>query len=394
MSEINSVAKELQSEWSHIKSEVFEKYNKELKENGELTAETKAMVEKADQRLDSLEDTINDLQAKSGLALGETAEQVERKGNDIITKMIRKGADSLTPDERSFYSQSVKALAPDSGPDGGFMLTPNYDLSIIKKIRELSPVRQAARVVSISSGNDYIMLRQNGDPASQQAGPRESVTDTTTPTYIQERIQVYERSASPAIAMQQLEDAAYDVEGDLMAQLEREFAVQEGADFIAGTGVNEPQGILTNSDVEVIDSGSDTAFDLDDLIDLQAELKIGYQGAWMWNKKTRAFIRKFAGNDTYHWEPSAGAGYPSTFLGDNYFLANDLVAPTSGAFSANDKPVLYGDFGVGYRIVDRVGMSVMRDPYRNRPFVEFYTRRRYGGKVVQPEAIKILRTAT
>lgn len=393
MSDINKVAETLQNEWSEVKTEVFDKYNNELKKYGEVSAETKEMAAKADSRLDALEDRIADLQAKSQLALGENGEgePAEKKERKLMEKMIRKGADSLTSDERGLMT---KSLSPDSGPDGGFMLTPNFDLDIIEKIREISPVRQAARVVSISAGNEFLMLRQNGDPASQDAGPRTSVTDTTTPTYIQERIQVFEQAASPAVAMQQLEDSAYDVEGDLMDQLSRQFAVTEGTQFISGTGVNEPEGILTNSDVSVLDSGSDTAFDLDDLIDLQAELKIGYNGGWMWNKKTRAYIRKFKGNDNYYWEPSAGEGYPSTFLGDPYFLAPDLVAPASGAFTQNDKPVVYGDFNVGYRIVDRIGMTMLRDPYRNRPFVEFYTRRRYGGKVVQPEAIKILRVTS
>lgn len=393
MSEVKHLAEELKNEWSHIKSEVFDKWNEEKEELGKVTAETKEMAEKADAKLDALEDRIADLQAKSNLALGSD-NAPEAKGSAIVEKMIRKGMESLSDEEKNFYNAEIKSLSPDSGPDGGFMLTPNYDLNIIEKIRELSPVRQAARVVSISQGNEYLMLRQNGDPASQQAGPRTNVSDTTTPTYIQERIQVYERSASPAVAMQQLEDSAYDIEGDLMAQLEREFAVQEGADFIAGTGSNEPEGILTNADVSVIDSGSDTAFDLDDLIDLQSELKTGYQGAFMWNRKTRGYIRKFKGNDNYFWEPSIQDGFPASFLGDSYFLADDLVAPSGGAFSANDKPVIYGDFQRGYVIVDRIGMTMLRDPYSNRPFVEFYTRRRYGGKVVQPEAIKILRTAT
>lgn len=392
MPDIKNIAERLETEWREAR-EIYDKEREEIKTLGDTTAETKSQVVAVTEKLDKFEDLIADLEAKSTYAVGTPQEAKEQKQADVMSKMLRKGPDSLNQEEKSLVAE-YKSLSPDSGPDGGFMLTPNFDLSIIEKIREISPVRQAARVVSISSGNEFLMLRQNGDPASQDAGPRTSVTDTTTPTYIQERIQVFEQAASPAVAMQQLEDSAYDVEGDLMDQLSRQFAVVEGQQFISGTGVNEPEGILTNSDISLYDSGSATAFDLDDLIDLQAELKIGYNGAWMWNKKSRAYIRKFKGNDNYYWEPSAGEGYPSTFLGDPYFLAPDLVAPTAGAFVDGDKPVVYGDFNVGYRVVDRIGMTMLRDPYRNRPFVEFYTRRRYGGKVVQPEAIKILRTTT
>jgi HK97 family phage major capsid protein len=47
---------------------------------------------------------------------------------------------------------------------------------------------------------------------------------------------------------------------------------------------------------------------------------------------------------------------------------------------------------MGYTIVDRVGISTLRDPYPAKPFVQFYTRKRVGGDVTNFEAIKLLQT--
>ncbi len=44
-------------------------------------------------------------------------------------------------------------------------------------------------------------------------------------------------------------------------------------------------------------------------------------------------------------------------------------------------------------IVDRVGIRALRDPYTAKPFVKFYTTKRVGGKVVNTEAVKLLKLA-
>ena len=65
------------------------------------------------------------------------------------------------------------------------------------------------------------------------------------------------------------------------------------------------------------------------------------------------------------------------------------------ANSAN-KSVIFGDFGRGYMIVDRVALSVLRDPYSQAATgnVRYIARRRVGGEVVLAEAMRILKHAT
>jgi HK97 family phage major capsid protein len=54
----------------------------------------------------------------------------------------------------------------------------------------------------------------------------------------------------------------------------------------------------------------------------------------------------------------------------------------------------YGDIKQAYRIVDRVGMKVLRDPFSSKPYVLFYTRKRVGGGVKNFEAYKIGKCST
>lgn len=301
------------------------------------------------------------------------------------------------PDNLKSYGRALqkKALSTDSVEDGGVFSLPNFEMEVVKGIREMSPVRAAARVIPIGSGDSLTIPVRKSTIGSQNAGERENVSDTTTPKYKQVRIQTHERAASPALTRQMIEDSFMDIVAEVRRDAIEEFQVQEGAAFISGSGVDEPEGILTNADIESTDSGSNSAFDFDDLIDLQTSLKQGYNGSWMFSRQTRGYIRKLKDNDNqYLWSPNLAANAPNTLLGDPYFLATDLASPAAGSFSAGDNPALYGDFQRGYYIVDRLGLDVLRDPYSNRPFIEIYMRRRYGGQVVLAEAIKKLTTTT
>jgi HK97 family phage major capsid protein len=55
------------------------------------------------------------------------------------------------------------------------------------------------------------------------------------------------------------------------------------------------------------------------------------------------------------------------------------------------KPIAFGDFSRAYTIVDRVNLSVMRDPYSQATSgnIRYVARRRVGGTVVLPEAIRL-----
>lgn len=64
--------------------------------------------------------------------------------------------------------------------------------------------------------------------------------------------------------------------------------------------------------------------------------------------------------------------------------------------AANAYPIAFGDWRRAYRIVDRVSVSVLRDPFTQQTSgnVRFHARRRVGGAVVLGEAFVKLKVAT
>jgi len=83
------------------------------------------------------------------------------------------------------------------------------------------------------------------------------------------------------------------------------------------------------------------------------------------------------------------AGTPSQLLG--YPVFEDANMPT---MAANSFSICFGDFMRGYVICDRVGISLLRDPYTSRGNIIFYTRKRVGGTLLNSEAIKLMKFAS
>ena len=44
-------------------------------------------------------------------------------------------------------------------------------------------------------------------------------------------------------------------------------------------------------------------------------------------------------------------------------------------------------------ILDRRGVALLRDPFTNKPYVQFYTTKRVGGALDNPEAVRLLKVA-
>ncbi len=84
----------------------------------------------------------------------------------------------------------------------------------------------------------------------------------------------------------------------------------------------------------------------------------------------------------------ATAGGRASLMGFPLFDVEDMPD-----VAANSLSIAFGDFNRGYLIVDRAGVTVLRDPFTAKPYVLFYTTKRVGGGIQDFEAIKVLKFA-
>jgi len=308
-----------------------------------------------------------------------------------------KGVVNLTQDQQKALhdvANEYKAMSVSNDATGGYLAPAEYVREIIKTVTEISPARQLARIRT--TGNKSILLpKRTGQFAALWTAENATRTETTGLTYGMLEIFTHELYAMIDISEQNLEDSAFNLAAEIAAEVSEQFAVAEGAAFVSGTGVGKPEGFMTNSSVSSVNSGSASAITADGLLSLKHSLKTAYtrNASWALNRTTLGTVRKLKDGTTtqYVWQPGLALGKPSTIDGDPYVEVPDM--PSEGS---NTYPVAYGDWSRAYCLVDRVAMSMLRDPYTQATSgnIRFMFRRRLGGMVVQPEAIAKLKCST
>lgn len=294
------------------------------------------------------------------------------------------------------------ALSKGTAEEGGFLTPVEWDRTITDKLREESPMREIAQVQSTSKAG-WTKLFNMGGTGSGWVGETDARPETATPTLVALGFGHGEIYANPAATQQLLDDAEINVETWLADEVQAEFAEQEGLAFISGDGVKKPAGVLTYVEggsnankhpfgpIKVTNSGAAADISSDAALDLIYGLPKKYRqnARFLTNNLTIAKLRKLKdGQGNYLWQPSAQAGQPATLHG--YGIAEDENMPD---VVANATPILFGDFKRGYLIIDRMGVRVLRDPYTKKPYVLFYTTKRVGGGVQNPECLRALKVA-
>ncbi|OJY67478.1 MAG: phage capsid protein [Sphingobium sp. 66-54] len=300
----------------------------------------------------------------------------------------------------------LKSFSGASGGAGGYAVPREIDEMIEVALKAISPIRAVANVVRTGSAG-YRKLVTTGGMVSGWASETGARGETATPTFQEIAPPSGELYANPSATQAMLDDTQFDVEGWLAGEIAQEFARAEGAAFVNGDGTNKPKGFLKYTTTGEVDgvrafgtlqyvaSGQAGGFPAtspqDRLIDLVQALKAPYRqgAAFVMNSTTLARIRKFKTSDgAFLWQPSLAAGQPATLLGYPVIEAEDMPD-----IAADSLSIAFGNFQHGYVIAERNETSILRDPFTNKPFVQFYAVKRIGGAVTNSEAIKLMKFA-
>jgi len=294
------------------------------------------------------------------------------------------------------------ALNKGAADEGGYLAPVEWDRSITDRLVVVSDMRQLANVQPCS-GSGLTKLYNTGGTSSGWVGEEDARPETGTSKLRPLGFGWGEIYANPAATQQLLDDAEIDLEAWLAGEVELEFARQEGDAFFSGNGVNKPFGILTYVEgganaakhpfgaIKAVNSGVAAGINGDSILDLVYDLPSAFTAGarFAMNRKSQGMVRKLKdAQGNYLWQPSLVAGQPSTLAG---FALQDVAAIPDVA--ANATAVLFGDFKQTYTVYDRKGVRVLRDPYTNKPYVMFYTTKRVGGGVHNPEPMRALKIA-
>lgn len=356
-------------------------------------------------RQDQAEEAISALRSD----VDEVKARVDKIGRAAVRPAISGATD--TAEVKGFVNgylragreAEIKSINGAAPSDGGYAVPREIDAMISRELTEISPIRSLAQVVQTGSAG-YRKLVSTGGTASGWVSETAGRPETDTPQFAEIAPPSGELYANPAASQAMLDDAGFDLETWLSSEIAMEFARAEGAAFVSGTGVDQPEGFLTATtstaeddvrafgSIQYVGSGDAAGFDANPdakLIDLVHTMKAGHrQGAsFVMNSATLSEVRKLKTADgAFLWQPGLVEGQPDRLLGYPVVEAEDMPDIAGGAF-----PIAFGNFRHGYLIAERSATQILRDPFTNKPFVHFYATKRVGGQVLDSAAIKLLK---
>ena len=395
----------------HIKIETRSAEPIETREDDPILAATRA-VDELRAASDTFRTELNARLATENRALTDRLAAVETRLNrpaiihargdgDVsvharaFANFARFGEHSLSAEERTALRTAPMTSGTGDGgggPNSGFLVPPEFLTELDRNLVLFSPMRRIARVQQASTAAVILPKRTANLTATWEG--EEDAEPATNPIYGSQTLSVWESKCYVDVSNRLLEDSAFDINAELAFDFGEEFGRQEGAGFVSGTGDGNKQPLgLINATVTTTTTATAGVVVADELIDFYHSLPSPYaaNGTWIMNRQTIALVRKLKASDgLYLWQGPLGplsASNPVTLLGSPVIEFPDMPAPSAGNIC-----IAFGDFKSGFRIFDRVSLSVLRDPYSQQTAgnVRFHARRRVGGTVTKAEALRLL----
>lgn len=366
----------------------------------------------AQKKLLQQQERIEMLEALQDRPRMSMADKARNEVSKSFLKCLRSGFQDL--EARTEYKQAMhkafelKAVTVGTAGDGGYAVPEEISRSIESLALKLSDVATSVKNVTAGTSDYKELVTVHGTTTAWAA---ETGTRSETGTAeLRERAPTWgELYSYPKASTWALEDMLFDVENWLVTDAGDGMSQALSAAIYNGNGTAKPTGIFNGAPVSTADyaspmrsaeviqyvpctNSSPIAVTADDIIDLTYALNPRYRSnaKFMMNTVTQGYVRKLKdSNGQYLWQPSLQAGQPDLLLGRAVGTWEDLADPTTG----NGFSVVYGDFARAYLLVARSGMAIDREGFTTPGYVKFYIRKRWGGKILNNDAVKALKFA-
>lgn len=369
------------------KKEAFEKIEADMHKLDEKAQETFLSKTAAENEKKAMEERIENLE---GQIVKQTSLNVSKNYKELPEyKAFNALCKATTFATSSIDAEEVKYLRTDVGTQGGFLVPEVLASDILKKIVEISDVRRLSRVRNMSGVKTLNIPIRNTIPTATFEGEAEAATATNS-AYESITMTAHRQSVITETTRDILNFSGFDMQSELSSDAITAYAFGEGNKFLLGTGVKQPRGILDDGvGIEEVDSAASGLVSLDDVIQLEGNLKIGYNPVYAFNRKTKVSLRtEKDSNGNYLWKME-GIEQPRTINDHPFVILQDMPD-----IASDSKSVLFGDFFRGYNILDSVNLELIRDDFTQaaKAKVVFNWHRWLDGQVVLAEAFKILKT--
>lgn len=369
-------------------------------EKGVLSAEDDATYTKMENELDDLSREIKRMERK---------EMIESELNKpVSTPLTNKPMEALDDEDKKgraskMYSKSfwnamrkksatpevMNALQEGTDSEGGYLVPDEFEKTLVEALEEENIFRKLAHVINTSSGDRKIPVVASKGTASWV--DEEGTIPDSDDSFTQVSIGAYKLGTLIKVSNELLNDSVFNLEQYISKEFARRIGSKEEDAFFNGNGTGKPVGIFnaTGGAQTGVTTASATEIKADEVIDLFYSLKAPYRknAVWVLNDATVKAIRNLKdGNGNYLWQPALTSDTPDTLLGRPVYTSAYVPTIAAGA-----KTIAFGDFSY-YWIADRQGrvFKKLSELYAATDQTGFVATQRVDGKLILPEAIKVL----
>ena len=290
--------------------------------------------------------------------------------NHALRAYLTGGLQALTPDQLQAHSARRNpdiqgAMSTSTGSEGGYTVATEYYRQLTEAMKQSGGIRSVARILQTSTGAQ--MLFPTADATSEEGeivGQNAAVGAADT-TFGQISIDVYKYSSKKiALPFELIQDSMFDIEAYIQALLARRIGRITDKHFTAGTGTNQPRGLITAATVgKVGKTGQASSITYDDLVDLEHSVDPAYRNGgrvgFMMHDATLKELRKLKDSDgrpifVPGYEQGNPGGAPDRLLNRPIYI-NQAMDP----MKANAKSVAFGDFST-YFIREVMDLTLFR----------------------------------
>ncbi len=307
--ETRSAIDDLNRQFTNFKAAQDEALN-EIKSRGSVDVVTREKIDRIDAVVTALQEKASRkaIAARRAPLEASSYDPAHSAHGKAFNAFLRKGI------EADLLSLERKAMTVGSDPEGGYMVPHELSDRIVLRQRDLTPMRQLASVMEISS-DALEMLSDRNEAEASWVAETAARNETAAPNLAKLRIPVHEISAQPKASQKLLDDAQVNVEEWLAFKVADRFARREADAFINGDGIARPRGLLTYgvsasdddaraaNQIQYVATGQSGGFaatnPADKLLDLVYKLKAAYlpKASWLMPRSVSSAIRKLKGAD-------------------------------------------------------------------------------------------------
>ena len=366
--------------------------------DGLLSAEDVTTYEKMETDVVSLGKEIDRLERQSAIDAELSRATAQPLTNNPAKPSEEKTGRASAEYRRAFWNamrtpkpkyEVLDALQIGTDSEGGYLVPDEFEKQLIQGLEEQNLFRTLASVVNTGSGDRKIpVVATKGTAAWIE---EEAAFPESDDSFAQVTIGAHKLATMLKVSEELLNDSVFGVESYIASEFARRIGAKEEEAFFTGDGVGKPVGVLaeTGGAQLGVTAASATALTADEIMDLFYALKSPYRkkAVFLMNDLTVKALRKLKdASGQYLWQPSLTAGTPDTLLNRPVYTSGYVPTVAAGV-----RTVAFGDFSY-YWVADRQGRSFKRlnELFAATGQVGFIASQRVDGKLILPEAVKVL----